>query len=129
MKAATKAKRRAVLALCGLGEMDESEVETVPRSALVPVDLDTGEIDATTAPALTAPPKPIPKPANKQQADAAPLASVLKKISEMREIAPSEWRARIDADVRACGKDAAKLAGLASEISRAITERDALETQ
>jgi hypothetical protein len=30
MKAVTKAKRRAVLALCGLGMLDETEVDTIP---------------------------------------------------------------------------------------------------
>lgn len=30
MKAVTKAKRRAVLALCGLGMLDETEIETIP---------------------------------------------------------------------------------------------------
>jgi hypothetical protein len=31
MKAETKAKRRATLSLCGLGFLDESEIETIPR--------------------------------------------------------------------------------------------------
>lgn len=31
MKAETKAKRRAVLSLCGLGMLDETELETIPR--------------------------------------------------------------------------------------------------
>jgi hypothetical protein len=31
MKTVTKAKRRAILSLCGLGMLDETEVETVPR--------------------------------------------------------------------------------------------------
>lgn len=35
MKATTKAKRRAVLSLCGLGEMDESEVEAVRSQGTV----------------------------------------------------------------------------------------------
>lgn len=33
MKAETKAKRRAVLSLCGLGMLDETELETIPKSA------------------------------------------------------------------------------------------------
>ncbi len=33
MKAETKAKRRATLSICGLGFLDESEIETVPRNA------------------------------------------------------------------------------------------------
>lgn len=37
MKATTKAKRRAVLALTGLGMLDESEIETIPNA--VPVEL------------------------------------------------------------------------------------------
>lgn len=32
MKAATKAKRRATLSMCGLGMLDETEVETIPDS-------------------------------------------------------------------------------------------------
>jgi hypothetical protein len=33
MKAITKAKRRATLSLCGLGMLDETELETIPESA------------------------------------------------------------------------------------------------
>lgn len=36
MKAVTKAKRRSVLALCGLGMLDETEIETIPNA--VPVE-------------------------------------------------------------------------------------------
>jgi hypothetical protein len=34
MKAATKAKRRATLSICGLGMLDEAEIETIPAAAL-----------------------------------------------------------------------------------------------
>lgn len=37
MKAITKAKRRAVLSLCGLGMMDETELEAVPNVVPAPV--------------------------------------------------------------------------------------------
>lgn len=33
MKAETKAKRRAVISLCGLGMLDETELETIPRES------------------------------------------------------------------------------------------------
>jgi len=46
MKAETKAKRRATLSLCGLGLLDETELETIPASA-------KGTVGDTT-PALTA---------------------------------------------------------------------------
>lgn len=36
MKATTKAKRRAILAVCGLGLLDESEMETIPSAKLEP---------------------------------------------------------------------------------------------
>jgi hypothetical protein len=38
MKAETKAKRRATLSLCGLGFLDETEIETIPESAMRPVE-------------------------------------------------------------------------------------------
>ena len=50
MKAVTKAKRRLTLSLCGLGWLDETEVETIPSAQPVTVT-DNGEIiDAETAP-------------------------------------------------------------------------------
>lgn len=38
MKAETKAKRRVTLSICGLGWMDESELETVPQARIVNPD-------------------------------------------------------------------------------------------
>ncbi len=44
MKAETKAKRRATLSLCGLGFLDETEIEATPIASLPPHDPETGEI-------------------------------------------------------------------------------------
>jgi hypothetical protein len=44
MKAQTKAKRRVTLSICGLGWLDETEVDTVPGTGYVKVDHETGEI-------------------------------------------------------------------------------------
>ena len=44
MKAVTKAKRRLTLSLCGLGWLDETEVETIRDARLMNVKDDTGEI-------------------------------------------------------------------------------------
>lgn len=44
MKGLTKAKRRVTLSICGLGFLDETEVETIPRAQPVSVDVETGEI-------------------------------------------------------------------------------------
>jgi hypothetical protein len=50
MKAETKAKRRATLSLCGLGFLDETELETIPAAARKPV----------AAPSSLHPPKTLP---------------------------------------------------------------------
>jgi hypothetical protein len=44
MKAETKSKRRVTLSICGLGMLDETEIESIPNAATVTVDTDTGEI-------------------------------------------------------------------------------------
>jgi hypothetical protein len=51
MKAVTKAKRRLTLSLCGLGMLDETEVQTIPNARPVVV-AETGEI--VDAPAIAA---------------------------------------------------------------------------
>jgi hypothetical protein len=43
MKCETKAKRRVTLSICGLGMLDETEVESIP-GVTIPVDLTTGEV-------------------------------------------------------------------------------------
>jgi hypothetical protein len=44
MKAETKAKRRVTLSICGLGMLDETELETIPDATPAAVDVETGEI-------------------------------------------------------------------------------------
>lgn len=48
MKAVTKAKRRVTLSLCGLGWLDETEIETISDAQTVVVD-DTGHINGNHA--------------------------------------------------------------------------------
>jgi len=51
MKAVTKAKRRLTLSLCGLGWLDETEIETIQGAHPVTVEPETGEIvDAEVEP-------------------------------------------------------------------------------
>lgn len=47
LKAVTKAKRRVTLSICGLGMLDETEIETVPHAAQVTVNSETGEITSS----------------------------------------------------------------------------------
>ena len=54
MKAVTKAKRRFTLSICGLGWLDETEIETIPQNQAQPVIVDEkgeimGEIEARNA--------------------------------------------------------------------------------
>jgi len=58
MKAETKAKRRLTLSMCGLGFMDETEVDTVSTAERIVVDHATGEVLEQTKREL-----PKPKPA------------------------------------------------------------------
>ena len=44
MKAETKAKRRVTLSICGMGWVDESEVESIPDAKIIHVNHETGEI-------------------------------------------------------------------------------------
>ena len=55
MKTMTKAKRRAILSLVGLGFLDETEVETIPGASYVEVDRDTGEIISESKPSKAMP--------------------------------------------------------------------------
>jgi len=43
MKAVTKAKRRATLSICGLGMLDETEVETIPDAEIVEAEIEESE--------------------------------------------------------------------------------------
>ena len=60
MRAETKAKRRVTLSICGLGWLDESEVETIAGAQRIAVDHTTGEIRPT-----------VPAPASPQRSAAA----------------------------------------------------------
>ena len=67
MKAETKAKRRATLSICGLGLLDETELETIhdkPKSTAQPV--------AERVAAMLAPPAPIEASPEPQQATPEP---------------------------------------------------------
>ena len=50
MKAETKAKRRVTLSLCGLGFLDETEVDSIADAKRVDVNFETGEIKNVTPP-------------------------------------------------------------------------------
>lgn len=71
MKAVTKSKRRVTLSICGLGMLDETEVETIPNAQQIPVDA-----EVTVAEALPADPK------QEQYAKIIDLCSDLNKAND-----------------------------------------------
>ena len=61
MKAETKAKRRLTLSICGLGMLDETEVESIPGASIVEANVTQTVTDPKPAPVKTAKPTPPPK--------------------------------------------------------------------
>ena len=85
MKAETKAKRRATLSLCGLGLLDETEIETVKDARRVKVDHATGEIiDAEPA---------RPQPSRPHVAAAGPVdPGNFQNVGHLFNAALGRWR-------------------------------------
>jgi hypothetical protein len=68
MKAETKAKRRFTLSICGLGMLDETEVETIPGAVVEPAKVAETNISQAEPAVVSPPPKPAasatpPRPA------------------------------------------------------------------
>ena len=63
MKAETKAKRRVTLSICGLGMLDETEVESLPPTVAYTVEADPPSLDAGQVVADTVQ-NPAPTPAD-----------------------------------------------------------------
>ena len=79
LKAVTKAKRRLTLSLCGLGWLDETEIETIP---------DAQPVTVTAAGEIEAPPDP---PETKAKADAQPPHWIDAKDGEGRPVRNRFW--------------------------------------
>lgn len=81
MKAVTKAKRRLTLSMCGLGWLDETEIQTIPEAKPVAVDDSTGEI-------LEAKDKNM----NQENGEASPDIVLVDPMSfDMVQLAAKEW--------------------------------------
>lgn len=94
MKAETKAKRRATLSICGLGLLDETEVETIPGATPLAPDAAGG---------ASAPDDPPPRqqPLNSSQAKKADVWAIFTRtLNSKRDLQDlNEWWA--DADTQA----------------------------
>ena len=89
MKAETKAKRRLTLSLCGLGMLDESEIETIPGATTV--NLNNGQVFDLNP----APPAPAP-PADPKESALADLRDVYTKMRASGLFTPAELAERVN---------------------------------
>ena len=85
MKAETKAKRRVTLSICGLGWLDETEVQSIAGAQTVNVDTSTGEILDAPQPSRTIHAQPPVNRVLTKTNGTQPLdrASAVKKIEMM----------------------------------------------
>lgn len=116
MKAETKAKRRATLSLCGLGWLDESEVESIPGAKVSPQADNMTTVSPPAAPPAAPHPEPAAAPAQttaQQEAPPSPPPAPQKAIQNT----PSdmEWARTVFGQVKglvATAKDNAEIDGI-----------------
>ena len=105
LKAETKAKRRATLSICGLGLLDETEVESIPgaRAATEPQD-------GHSAPeAITAQPAPEPPPAPKITPQAW-TEKALERIAGLKTFdAMTDFESRFDGHLKGLAENQPEL--------------------
>ncbi|MCX7938027.1 MAG: hypothetical protein N2545_01125 [Thermoflexales bacterium] len=120
MKAETKAKRRVTLSICGLGWLDESEVDSVPNAQRVSEEELMQSQPRSQAQLPSRPqPQPQPKPQVQPQAQPQPqqeseiaeaLVQVFKQhretLGELTEKARQAWRSKDDAQMLAVLREA-----------------------
>lgn len=128
LKAVTKAKRRATLSICGLGWLDETEVEDIPASAkrpsrpapnvMLPLhDATTGEIEPETSPSVT-PAADRAEPAYSAKESAAGSAEVL-SVEDMGREAAQRGKSVFEGFYRARSKDdQARLRSIKPELEK-----------
>jgi hypothetical protein len=108
MKAVSKAKRRAVLALCGLGLLDDSEVDSVRGAQRLQLDVGTGEVEHIAG-AIDTTAEPTAAPRTREQTAADQLTDLHADIAgRVNDIA-----AIMKADKSSVYCGAVKAAGLA----------------
>lgn len=85
MKAVTKAKRRAILSICGLGLLDETELDTVPHAA---------PVRAVNEPREMARPRDLAEDDNTRR-QAAQIAAAAEELQGSVEVNPDSQRVRL----------------------------------
>ena len=118
MKAETKAKRRVTLSLCGLGLLDESEVDSVPDATRVTVDTETGEI-VTPAPLAALTPAPVTGEAAEKDVLLGRIQAGMDKLALSAQARVALWEKHCPQTVF-CSQEAdvAALADLLAELQK-----------
>ena len=115
MKCETKAARRATLRYCGLGWLDETEVESIPGAQIIN---DEGEVKPARETIAAPKPKPEPKPAPPKQ-----RPGVLQVVEQaMEDYHTSQAQVLAVLGVESLGQIAKKYASL-SAVQAAIAEK------
>lgn len=93
MKAETKAKRRVTLSICGLGWLDETEMQTIADARPVTVDVQTGEIIQSQSQPQPQPQQAVTINGNlKRKAEVTPEAAAVKFWDHFESVLGSrEW--------------------------------------
>jgi hypothetical protein len=138
LKCVTKAKRRVTLSICGLGYLDETEVESIPgaekvqpevKNIMRPAELSTGtRIDRETGEIIE---PAAPEPAVTEAADAAPPvdtpsggAAPLSIQDRAREAASRGAEPARELWRKATGEEREALAAIIDEINALISKAE-----
>jgi hypothetical protein len=99
MKAITKAKRRVTLSVCGLGWLDETEVDSIPGAQPSVVNIETGEVVEGQVTELAAEPDYDAEYARlcRKAKDALGLEVKDKDGHPMPDALPAAWSAKVKA--------------------------------
>lgn len=117
MKAETKAKRRATLSICGLGMLDETEVEDIPaRDKAAPSYTPPAVVATETRPMVkAAPPPPVSPAPPKAAAAAVPAPAVTSTTPAAPGVYPVPTDAQLFGD--------RQLAATVDQLRRLILEK------
>jgi hypothetical protein len=126
MKAITKAKRRVTLSICGLGFLDETEIDSIPDARPVRVDIETGVIEGETRPVET---KPQPAPQSPADALAAEYKRLYSKAVDLGLPLTKDGHPLPPAIPPTSGKLAMAVDYLRGMVAQAEQMADAPETQ